>query len=304
MKRPESNSRTLLEIYHLQKTQRRITIALFVAIPVLLMIVFTIIPLFKMFSFSFFDMRYIGKRKYVGFKNYLEVFTRKDILASFRLSLYYMVGSVIQVCIALYLATILSFKIRGSNMFKGVMFFPYLINGIAIGFIFKFFYTHGYVLDSILQFFGFNLDSLPYWLKNKTTNNWAIVFSSVWRYFGQAMVLFIGAIMSIDSTIYEAADIDGANGFERFRCIILPSIKPVVVLNLILSIKGALSAFDMPFVMTDGRNGTGTFFILMHRIAHEQQRVGLASAMAFVLLALIVIVTLVQKIIFKYAIKD
>ena len=208
--RPEKRSGTLLDIYHQQKTQRRITIAAFVAIPLLLMIVFTILPLIEMFEFSFYDMRYIGRRKFVGLKNYIEVFKRKDIMASLKLSVFYIVGSVVQTSIALYLATILSFKLRGANNFKGVMFFPFLINGIAIGFIFKFFYTHGYVFDTILQAFGFELDKLPFWLKNQSTNNWAIVFGSVWRYFGRAMVLYIGAIMSIDSNIYEAADIDGA----------------------------------------------------------------------------------------------
>ena len=86
------------------------------------------------------------------------------------------------------------------------MFFPYLISGIAIGFIFKFFYTRGFVLDTILQWCGFKLDNLPYWLKDQSINNWSLVATSVWRYFGQNMVLFIGAIMSVDADLYEAAE--------------------------------------------------------------------------------------------------
>lgn len=91
--------------------------------------------------------------------------------------------------------------------FKGFMFFPYLIDGIAIGFIFKFFYTRGFVFDTVLQWCGFQLDNLPYWLKDQSVNNWSLVGSSVWRYFGQNMVLFIGAIMSVDDSLYEAADL-------------------------------------------------------------------------------------------------
>ena len=79
------------------------------------------------------------------------------------------------------------------------MFFPYLINGIAIGFIFKFFYTRGYVFDTVLQWCGFELDNLPYWLRDQSINNISLVATSVWRYFGQNMVLFIGAIMSVDA---------------------------------------------------------------------------------------------------------
>ena len=95
-----------------------------------------------------------------------------------------MVGALIQVALALYLVTVLAFKVKGGSFFKGAMFFPYLINGIAIGFIFKFFYTRGYVLDSVLQWCGFSLDNLPYWLRDQKVNNWSLVASSVWRYLG------------------------------------------------------------------------------------------------------------------------
>ena len=167
------------------------------------------------------------------------------------------------------------------------MFFPYLISGIAIGFIFKFFYTRGFVLDTILQWCGFKLDNLPYWLKDQSINNWSLVATSVWRYFGQNMVLFIGAIMSVDADLYEAAELDGANKFQQFKHIILPSIKTIITLNVILSITGSLSAFEQPYVITDGANGTGTYFVIMNEIAHVSQKVGLASAMAVVLLLII-----------------
>ena len=163
-----------------------------------------------------------------------------------------MVGSVVQLALALFLATILSFKTRGGNLFKGLMFFPYLISGIAIGFIFKYFYTRGFVFDSILGWFGFELDSLPYWLRDQKINNWSLVATSVWRYFGNNMVLFIGAIMSVDSEMYEAAELDGVNKFQQFVHVILPSIKTIVTLNVILSITGALSAFRSSRLYTGG----------------------------------------------------
>ena len=260
-----------------------------------------------MVKFSFYKMKYstpVDKRVFVGWKNYIEVFRNKDIFASLWLSLYYMVGSVVQLALALFLATILSFKTRGGNLFKGLMFFPYLISGIAIGFIFKYFYTRGFVLDSILGWFGFELDSLPYWLRDQKINNWSLVATSVWRYFGNNMVLFIGAIMSVDSEMYEAAELDGANKFQQFIYIILPSIKTIITLNVILSITGSLSAFEPPYVITDGANGTGTYFVVMHEIAHTQQKVGLASAMAIILLLIIFAATILQKLFFKYVFKN
>lgn len=276
----------------------------FATIPVFLLILFTYFPFAEMVKFSFFKMKYIGPRKFVGFDNYAQIFKRKDIIRTLILALYYMVGSVVQVVLALYFATILSFKVKGGRFFKGILFFPYLINGIAIGFIFKFFYTRGFVLDSVLQAIGFDLNNLPYWLKDQKINNWSLVYSSVWRYLGQNVILFIGSIMSVDGVLYEAAELDGANKFQTFIHVILPQIKTIVTLNIILSITGSLSAFEPPYVITSGANGTGTFFVVMNTIAHTNQKVGLASAMAVFLLCIIFVATILQKLLFKYIFRN
>ena len=300
----KKNKRTFGEWLRSRDGQKVLVMLAFLIIPMVLLMVFTYIPFAEMVKFSFYNMKYIGARKFVGWKNYIKVFSRKDCFGALKLSLYYMGGSVVQLSLALYLATILSFKVKGGDVFKGFMFFPFLINGIAIGFIFKYFYTRGFVFDTVLQWCGFQLDSLPYWLKDRSINNISLVGTSVWRYFGQNMVLFIGAIMSVDNELYEAAMLDGANKFQQFRYIIMPSIKTIFVLNVILSISGSLSAFEPPYVITDGANGTGTYFVVMHEIAHTQQKVGLASAMAVVLLLIIFAVTILQKLFFKYVFKD
>ena len=160
------------------------------------------------------------------------------------------------------------------------------------------------MFDTVLQWCGFDLANLPYWLKDQSINNISLVGTSVWRYFGQNMVLFIGAIMSVDSELYEASMLDGATKFQQFIYIILPSIKTIVTLNVIMSITGSLSAFEPPYVITGGSNGTGTYFVVMHEIAHTSQKVGLASAMAIVLLGLIMIATVLQKLFFKYVFKN
>ncbi len=290
-----------------RKGQKVLICLAFTAIPLLLLLVFTYIPFGEMVKFSFYKMKYstpVEKRVFVGLKNYIDVFQRDDCFGALKLSLFYMAGSLIQLALALYLATILSFKVKGGNFFKGLMFFPYLISGIAIGFIFKFFYTRGFVLDTILQWIGFELENLPYWLKDQSVNNWSLVATSVWRYFGQNMVLFIGAIMSVDAELYEAAELDGANKFQQFIHIILPSIRTIVTLNAILSITGALSAFEQPYVITNGANGTGTYFVVMNEIAHVSQKVGLACAMAIILLLIIFACTILQKLFFKFVFRD
>ncbi|MBO6015904.1 MAG: sugar ABC transporter permease [Lachnospiraceae bacterium] len=290
-----------------RKGQQAVIIASFVVIPLLLLMLFTYLPFAQMVQFSFYKMKYLtppDKRVFVGLRNYIDVFKRDDCFKALKLSAYYCIGALLQLALALFFATLLSFRVRGGNVIKGMIFFPYLISGIAIGFIFKFFYTRGFVLDTILQIFGFDLEKLPFWLKDQSVNNWSLVATSIWRYLGQNMVLFIGAIMSVDSELYEAAALDGANRLQQFFYIILPSIRMIVTLNVILSITGSLSAFEPPYVITGGANGTGTYFVIMNEIAHVTQKVGLASAMAVVLLVLIFICTILQKLFFSYVFRE
>ena len=286
--------------------QKVLLIVTFSIVPLFLLALFTYVPFFKMIEFSFFNRSYTKNRGFVGFDNDAKIFTKSEYVDAMLLSLYYMAGAVVQLALALFFATLLtSGGIRGTGIFKGIMFFPFLVNGIAIGYIFKFFYTRGFVLDTVLQALGIPLESLPYWLRDQSVNNWSLVFTSVWKYCGQNMVLFIGAIASIDPTLYEAATIDGANKWEQFKAIILPGIKTVFMLNLILSITGSLSAFEPAYVVGSmGANGTATFFIKIHQMAHVNQKVGMACAMAMVLMALILIFTAGQRLFFRYVMKD
>ena len=283
-----------------RQVQQGIVIAAFSLIPLALLITFTYLPFAKMVEFSLFKMKYIGPRTFVGLKNYQDVFLRTDTTAALMNSFYYMGAGVIQLALALYFAVILSFKIKFEQFFKATLFFPYLVCGIAMGFIFRFFYTRGLVLDSVLELVGFEKLNLPYWLKERSINNYSIAATSIWRYMGQSMVLFIGAIQSISPEFYEAAEIDGATRWQQFRYIIFPFLKPIVTLNIMLMVKGSFSAFEGPYVITNGMNGTATFVVLMHQLAHEAGKVGLASAMAIILLLVILVGTLVQKILYNF----
>ena len=263
--------------------QKVLVIVLFAIVPLFLLMLFTYVPFAKMIQFSFHNMSYTKDKGFVGLDNYLRIFTKEEYIGAMLLSLYYMAGAVVQLALALFFASILSLeKIRGAGVFKAAMFFPFLVNGIAIGYIFKFFFTRGFVLDSVLQAIGFPLDSLPYWLRDQSINNW-----------------------SLDPTLYEAATIDGANRWQQFKAIILPGIKTVFMLNLILSITGSLSAFEPAYVVGSmGANGTATFFIKIHQMAHVTGKVGQACAMAMVLMALILIFTAGQRLFFRYVMKD
>lgn len=267
---------------------------LFLLIPVGLLLLLTYLPVANMFWYSLTDWDGLSKEQnFVGLENYAEVFTRSDIFSVFFVSLYYLVGAFVQLAIALYFATILSFNTRFRNLFKGILFFPYLINGVAIGFIFLYFFRPGGTLDATLALFG--VGDTPLWLGDRSWVNVSLTGTSVWRYTGQAFVLFLGAIQSIPGEIYEAAEIDGANRWHQFRYIILPGIRPIVGLQAILAISGSLSVFEIPYVMTGGSNGSETFVIKTMNMAFQYNKVGLASAMAVVLFAIVLIVTWIQR---------
>lgn len=293
-----SNNRV---IDYKRKTQREknILIFSFTIVPLLLLITFTFIPLLNMFYYSLTSWNGTAPVKnWVGLKNYVTIFTKPQYFEVFKVSLYYFVGSFVQLGLALYFATILTSGVRAQNFFKGILFFPYLLNGVAIGFIFLFCLRPGGTLDIVLESLGLG-SFITKWLGNVKMVNVTLAGVSVWRYMGNNLVMFIGAIQSISSEIYEAADLDGANKWQQFRYIILPSIKRIVQLNLLLAINGALAVFDIPYIMLSGANGSKTFVIQTVETAFQFKKVGLASAMAVVLFILVIIIALIQNKLFK-----
>jgi multiple sugar transport system permease protein len=269
---------------------------LYLLVPLVLLVVFTYIPVVSMFSYSLTDWDGLSPtRNFVGADNYVDLFTRPELFQVFWVSLFYLVGSVVQICLALYFATVLSFNTRLRNLFKGILFFPYLINGVAIGFVFLYFFQPGGTLDTVLKAFGAG----PHlWLGNPHLVNTSLAGVSVWRFMGLNMVLFIGAIQSIPPQLYEAAALDGASRWQQFRYVIAPGIRPIISLSAILAVSGSLSVFEIPFIMTGGSNNSETFVIQTIKLAFNFNKTGLASAAAVVLLAIVLLVTWVQRLLF------
>ncbi|KAF6634626.1 carbohydrate ABC transporter permease [Paenibacillus polymyxa] len=290
----------MLKFSNLSYSKQRLAIIVaFSFIPLALLITFAYLPVINMFKYSFSDWNGYSKRlEYVGFENYIKIFTDPEYFSVFKVSLYYFVATFVQMGLALYFASLLSFQTWFKNFFKGVLFFPSLMNGVAIGFIFLFFFKPDGTLDTLLQAMGLG-SYVKLWLGNPEIINISLAGTSIWRYMGFNFIVFLGAISSISSDLYEAADIDGANRWHQFRSIILPSIKRILQLNLILAISGAVSAFDIPYIMTGGSNGSETFVIQTLDVAFKYSKVGLASAMAVVLLLIVIAVTLLQRLLIR-----
>ncbi|MFE6047399.1 carbohydrate ABC transporter permease, partial [Streptomyces albogriseolus] len=267
---------------------------LFLAVPLALLLTFTYAPIANMAAYSFTDWDGVSPElNWTGAENYTELLTRSELFEVFLVSGYYLVASVVQIVLALYFATVLSFNVRFRNFFKGVLFFPYLINGVAIGFVFLYFFQDGGTLDSVLRLLGVETDHA--WLGTPFSANTSLAGVSVWRYLGLNFVLFLGAIQSIPGELYEAAEIDGASRWQQFRHIIAPGIRPVLSLSVILSVSGSLSVFEIPYIMTGGATSTETFVIQTVKLAFQFNKTGLASAAAVVLLLIVLAVTWVQR---------
>jgi multiple sugar transport system permease protein len=264
-------------------------------VPIVMLATFTYYPLLRMIEYSFTDWDGLGNTfKFVGLKNYKTVFANPEYFSVFKVSFYYFGATFVQLAIALYFATILSFNVRFKNFFKGALYFPALLNGVAVGFIFLYFFQPDGTLDTIMKAVGLG-GSIHLWLGNPKIINISLAFVSIWRYTGGNFIIFLGTIQSIDTQIYEAAEIDGANRWKQFIHIILPNIKRIVSLNLILAISGAVSVFEIPYIMTNGANGSETFVMKTMQVAFTFSKTGQACSMAIILLLICIFVTAIQK---------
>lgn len=274
----------------MKKLKKNLSLISFLFIPVFLLLVFSYLPLANMIGYSFTDWDGLKTTKtFVGFDNYLEVFRNKEYFTVFKASFYYFVGGILQMIIALYFATLLSFKVKFKGFFKGVIFFPNLINSVAIAFMFLLFYKPGGTLDTALALIGVNPGIK--WLGDPKVINWSLALTSIWKYTGLTFIMFFGAIQAISKDIYEAAEIDGVNSWQKFRYIIFPNIMILFNVNLIMLISGVISVFEMPYVMTGGANGSMTFLIKTVEAAFKLSRVGIASAMAIIVTLLVITIT-------------
>lgn len=272
----------------------------FLLIPLTLTAIFSYYPLLKLFQLSFTDWNGATSFfNFIGLKNYLAIFSDGEIFSVLKNNLAYVIISFVQVIFGVYLAIILNAHLRARNFFKSVIFMPYIINGVAVAFMFNFMYDfQDGPLNVILRGIGLG-DYAIRWLGDNYFINFSLAFIGLWRYVGFAMVIFLGGLQSISFELYEAADMDGASFFQKIRFIILPGIKRIIELNLLLGLNGSLQVFFEPFVITNGGPGgmSETFVTKTLKMAFNFQNFGVASAMGVVLLIIILVIIGGQRLI-------
>lgn len=280
------------------KTQRLIIIAGFLIVPLTLLCTFTFYPAAKLFYLSFTNWDGISPDSmFVGWANYAEVFRNPKLFGVFVHQIPYFLVGVVQNAAALFFAVILNGKLRGRNFFRMMLFLPFIINGVAVAFMFQFvFDTANGSLNALLDVLGLDAWKTS-WLGNAKIVNYSLAFVGFWRFMGYNMVIYLGALQAIPRDMYEAATIDGAGGFRQFWHLTLPNLTKIIELNMFLTISGALAVFDLPFVLTGGGPaGASTTFVLKTvETAFQFNNYGLASAMSVILLLITIVVLSLQS---------
>ncbi len=284
------------------KLQKKILLITFLFIPVLLLLVFVVYPTIKLLQTSFTSWDGFSEvQQFIGLKNYKNlIFNSKETWVSLKNNLLYFSIHLVFIPLEVIIAVMLNSKLRGMKFFKSVVFMPYIINGVAVAYIFSFFFSpiNG-ALNEVLRVLSLE-GLIQNWLSNTRIVNYSLVSVSLWRFSGFHIILFLAALQSIPEDIIEAAVVDGAGAFKRLIYIILPSIKIVMELMLFLNLRGALQVFDIPFVITQGGPGTAssTFALSTIHMAFKYKNFGMASTMGIILIMMIVVFNWVQKNIF------
>ncbi|WP_105901687.1 carbohydrate ABC transporter permease [Vibrio gangliei] len=281
------------------RQQQRLIVVAFLAIPLALLFTFSYYPASQLFYMSTTDWDgYAPVKEFIGIDNFTYLWQEPEQLNPLLVTLYYFVGAVIQLVLSLWFAVLVNSKLAGRNIFKTLLFIPFVLNAVAASMVFQIFYQVDGALDSFLTVIGLENLIRP-WLMDSDIVNWSLVAASIWRYLGFNLILFYGVLQSIPQDQYEAARIEGASEWHQFRFITLPSIKMVIGLQVLLAFVGSLSVFEIPMIITKGANGTKTFVMATLETAFNFNDFGLASAMAVLLLMIVVLFMILQKVLFK-----
>jgi multiple sugar transport system permease protein len=279
---------------------------LFMAPSIMISGIFLIIPILLSFYLSFreyslFDGSILTGGEFVGIENYKKALEDESFRVSIWNVIYYtllMVPST--VFLSLGLALIANQKMKGKGIFRVIYYIPSITSMVAVSIIFLFIFKLDGIVNKILNLVGLKSVS---WFFSPEYAMPTIAIMGIWMSAGFYMIIFLAGLQDIPASLYEAARIDGANAWQRFRYITLPSIKGKMFFVVISLLIGSFQLFDQVFVISGGTGGPGnstmTVILKVYQTAFRDLKFGYASAMAFILLAIILIVTLINKIFFK-----
>ncbi len=260
---------------------------------------FNTFPFLEGVFYSFTDWKGYGDWKFVGWNNYKNLFIDESILHSYKFTIGFAVICTILVNIlSLILACALNAKIKWKNMLKAIYFLPYMLGSLIVGFIFNF------IFSTLLPQFGkaMGIDFLSRNILGTNYAVWGIIIVTVWSSVAFNTLIYIAGLQGIDTQIYEAAALDGAVGFTRFRKITFPLLASSFTVNMVLAAKGYLMVYDQIMAMTNGGPGelTTSISVLIYKKGFSQGQFALQSANAVVLFLLIAIISFTQMKILEH----
>jgi raffinose/stachyose/melibiose transport system permease protein len=275
-------------------------IVLFLPPALLLFTLFVILPMGEAAWYSFFNWNGYGlPGQWVGWKNYELIFKQSAFRNALVNNGLIIVASIcIQIPLALWLATMVTKHIKGALVFRLIFFLPYVLADVAAGMIWRFVYDGEFgLVANIARFFG---QVPPFWLADKDVAFYAVLAVIVWKYFGFHMMLFIAGLQAIDKSVLEAADIDGATGWQKFMKVTLPLLGSTVRLSVFFAVVGSLQLFDMIMPLTGGgpSNSTQTLVTFLYSFGVMRMQVGFGSAVGVVLFVICVTLAFSYKRIF------
>jgi ABC-type sugar transport system permease subunit len=280
--------------------QRRLTIFLFLVVPLLSLVALNVYPVLELIYISLTNFNGVNwaKLKFVGTRNFVDLWTRdSELLAPIFNGFYYLGGSFLQIILATWFAVTLNQKLPGSQLFRTILFLPFVLNTVASAMVFRHFLAlDGALNDFLMMLFGPGAKFA--WLDaSKSYTNFSLAAASVWRYLGFNLIVIFGVLQSIPQDQYDAAKLEGANGWQAFWRITFPSIRLVILLQMMLSAVGSLEVFEIPLLITNGAGKTSTFAIQMVETGFKFRRAGMAAAMAITMLFIVIIFYLATRII-------
>ena len=269
---------------------------LFAAPAIIPMLVFWIYPIFRSLAISVTDWDYISPTwNYVGLENYVNIFDSSNFIKALRVTVLFAVYTVIpSMAIGLALAVVFQRKFVGRSVFRAFLFSPWVTPTVAVSIVWVWlFNVDNGLLNHLLT--GIGLAPCK-WLSSRDTALMSVSLVTVWKSFGYAMIFYSSALEKVPQQLYEAASIDGANGWQRFCHVTFPGISPTTFFLSVMMMITSLQAYDQIQILTQGgpAGSTRTLLYLYYQYAFEKYNMGEATAVAAVLMLLTILLSILQ----------
>ncbi len=255
-------------------------------------------PILASLYFSFTNYEIIGAPKWVGLENYIRAFTADDLFWDSLGRTFFFTGVFVPATIfgALMLAIILNQKLVGTNIYRSIFFIPHLVPAVALAVVWIYLLQPRLgPVNQVLRSLG--ISDPPSWLASRDSALYSVTMINVWAAMGgNTMLIFLAGLQGVPKELYEAADMDGAGGWSKFRNVTMPLLTPTIFFNLVLAIIGALKVFTTAWVATGGGPSYATWFFALHIYTEAFQyfRLGYGSALAWVLAVILMFFTFIQ----------